>query len=52
MLKWMAQINHPEVFDYDINKEIKDYYSDFYEYELTDEDVDSILHPSSDAAKY
>lgn len=52
MLKWMAQINHPEVFDYDINKEIKDYYSDFYKYELTDEDVDSILHPSSDAAKY
>ena len=52
MLKWMAQINHPEVFDYDINEEIKNYYSDFYEYELTDDDVDSILHPSSDAAKY
>lgn len=52
MLKWMAQINHPEVFNYDINEEIKNYYSDFYEYELTDEDVDSILHPSSDAAKY
>lgn len=52
MLKWMAQINHPELFDYDINEEIKNYYSDFYEYDLTDEDVDSILHPSSDAAKY
>lgn len=52
MLKWMAQINHPELFDYDISEEIKNYYSDFYEYELTDEDVDNILHPSSDAAKY
>lgn len=52
MLKWMAQINNPELFDYDINEEIKNYYNDFYEYELTDEDVDSILHPSSDAAKY
>lgn len=52
MLKWMAQINHPEQFDYDINEEIKNYYSDFYKYDLTDEDVESILHPSSDAAKY
>lgn len=52
MLKWMAQINHPEQFDYDINEEIKNYYSDFYKYDLTDENVESILHPSSDAAKY
>lgn len=32
--------------------EIKSYYQDFYDYKLSDEDVESILHPSSDAAKY
>ncbi|WP_010651315.1 ABC transporter substrate-binding protein [Oceanobacillus massiliensis] len=52
MLKWMAQKNHPDLFTYDINHEIKDYYERFYDYELTDEQVEEILHPSSEAAKY
>lgn len=52
MLKWLASKNQPELFDYDMNKEIKNYYKDFYEYDVTDEDIENILHPSSDAAKY
>lgn len=52
MLKWMAQHNHPDKFNYDMKDEIKSYYQDFYDYKLSDEDVESILHPSSDAAKY
>lgn len=52
MLKWLANINQPELFNYDMNKEIKSYYKDFYEFDVTDEDVDQILHPSSDSAKY
>lgn len=51
MLKWMAQKNYPALFDYDINEEIKAYYTKFYDYNLTDEEVDSILHPVSEAAK-
>lgn len=51
MLKWMASHNQPELFDYDMNKEIKTYYKDFYNYDVTDTDVEKILHPSSDAAK-
>lgn len=52
MLKWLANNNQPELFDYDMNAEIKNYYKDFYGYDVTDEEVEQILHPSSDAAKY
>lgn len=52
MLKWMAQKNHPELFDYKIEDEIKAYYKDFYEFDVTDEEIQDILNPSSDAAKY
>lgn len=52
MLKWLASNNQPELFDYDMNAVIKNYYKDFYGYDVTDEEVEQILHPSSDAAKY
>ena len=52
MLKWLATKNQPELFDYDMNEEIKSYYKDFYEFDLTDEEVESILNPSSEAAKF
>ncbi|EON71500.1 Fe3+hydroxamate ABC transporter periplasmic protein [Lysinibacillus sphaericus OT4b.31] len=52
MLKWMAQKNHPTLFDYKIEDEIKTYYKDFYEFDVTDEEIHSVLNPSSDAAKY
>lgn len=51
MLKWMANHNQPELFDYDMNDEIKTYYKDFYNFDVTDDEVETILHPSSDAAK-
>ena len=50
MLKWLAQNNHPDLFTYDMKEEIKQYYQEFYNYTLTDEEVEKILHPSSDAA--
>ncbi|MEK5217164.1 ABC transporter substrate-binding protein [Psychrobacillus sp. FSL H8-0487] len=52
MLKWMAQHNYPELFSYDMDEEIKDYYSRFYDYELTDDQVEEIQNPPSEAAKY
>lgn len=51
MLKWMAQNNHPDLFDYEMVEEIQSYYSEFYDYDVTEEQADQILHPSSDAAK-
>lgn len=51
MLKWMANHNQPELFDYDMNDEIKTYYKDFYNFDVTDDEEETILHPSSEAAK-
>jgi len=48
----MAQKNHPTLFNYKIEDEIKAYYKDFYEFDVSDEEIHSILNPSSDAAKY
>ncbi|EZH65823.1 ABC transporter substrate-binding protein [Bacillaceae bacterium JMAK1] len=52
MLKWMAQKNHPEQFDYSIEEEIKAYYDEFYDYDISDEQIHDVLNPSSEAAKY
>ena len=44
MLKWLVEVHHPELFDYDIREEIRDFYSEFYEYEVSEEQVSQILH--------
>ncbi len=51
MFKWMAQTLHPEIFDYDMIQEIKDYYAQFYDYEVTDEQAQGILDAQPEAAK-
>ena len=51
MLQWMAKQMYPELFeDLDIEQEIKDYYSEFYGLELTDEQVALILAPTPESA--
>lgn len=52
MLKWLASKNQPTLFDYNMTEEIRAYYKDFYEYDLTDEEIHDILNPSSEAAKF
>ncbi|MDR1971549.1 MAG: ABC transporter substrate-binding protein [Treponema sp.] len=50
-LLWMAKENHPSLFaDIDVDGEIKSYYRRFYKLELSDEDLNQIYHPSSEAA--
>ena len=52
MAKWLAQKNHPELFaDYTMEQEIKNYYLRFYHYDLSDEQVERILHPVPEAAE-
>lgn len=52
MLKWLAQHNYPKLFDdYRIDEELRTYYRKLYDYELTNDEVDSILHPVSEAAE-
>lgn len=44
LVLWMAQILHPELFgDINIVEEVKYYYSEFYEYELTDEQAQNVI---------
>ena len=51
MLEWFAKQMYPEKFeDVDMNARVKEYYSEFYGIELTDEEVTSIFNPSREAA--
>lgn len=50
-LWWMSKTNYPELFaDIDVNDKIREYYSEFYGYNLTDEELESIYHPASEAS--
>lgn len=50
-LWWMSKTNYPELFaDIDLNAKIKEYYSKFYGYSLTDQELESIYHPASEAS--
>ncbi|MNV93497.1 hypothetical protein D3C71_1881970 [compost metagenome] len=41
----MAKILHPDAFaDLDMNAELREFYSKFYHYELTEEQADKILN--------
>ncbi len=44
MLMWMAQTLYPEQFpDLDLDKELKYFYSEFFNYDLTDDEASKIL---------
>ena len=50
-LLWMAKTLYPDLFeDIDLNQEVKDYYMEIYGVTLTDEDVEAMYAPSSEAA--
>ncbi len=51
MLMWMADTLYPEVFDYDMEDEIEDYYERFYNYDLEEEQIEGILSANPEAAK-
>ncbi|WRS26732.1 ABC transporter substrate-binding protein [Oscillospiraceae bacterium MB08-C2-2] len=44
MVKWMAQKNHPELLaDMDMKQEVRDFYKEIYEFDITDAMIDEIL---------
>lgn len=45
-LKWLGNLLYPEVYAYDIAKEIREFYQKFYHYDLTDEDITYLLKDS------
>lgn len=50
MMKWMAQKQHPELFTYNMTNQIISYYKEFYNYELSLQDAESILNASKEAS--
>ena len=45
VLAWLASETYPEAFkDYDLNKVIKDYYQKWYNYELTDAQIEDMFN--------
>jgi iron complex transport system substrate-binding protein len=45
LLKWMASINQPELFaDMDVREEFNNFFSEFYDWNLTDEQFALMLH--------
>lgn len=43
-IKWLGNILYPEVYDYDMVQEVKNFYKMFYHYEVSDEEAESILN--------
>ena len=45
MIKWIAKVANPELFnDYNMRKDIKDFYLNFFNYKLSDEQLNFILN--------
>lgn len=42
-IRWLSKLIYPDVFDYEIDDEVKDFYHLFYHLELTDEQLNEIL---------
>jgi iron complex transport system substrate-binding protein len=40
---WLANLVHPEIFEFDLRSEMKSAYKSLYDYELSEADIDSIL---------
>lgn len=42
-LRWIGNLLYPEIYDYNMREEVKEFYSKFYHYELTEEEIDDLL---------
>ena len=46
-VRWLGNLLYPDLYDYDIEQEVKDYFSLFYRYDLSDEEVQGLLANST-----
>ena len=46
-IRWLGQLLYPEIFDYDIEEEVRECFRLFYRYELSDEELDELLSRST-----
>ncbi|MDD3852208.1 MAG: ABC transporter substrate-binding protein [Syntrophomonadaceae bacterium] len=45
-VKWLGNLLYPEIYNYDMAKETRKFYKQFYHYDLTDEELTSLLKDS------
>ncbi|NLA96341.1 MAG: ABC transporter substrate-binding protein [Clostridiaceae bacterium] len=50
-VRWLGNLLYPEIFDYDIAQEVRDFFQLFYRYELSDAEVEELLESSTLKAK-
>jgi iron complex transport system substrate-binding protein len=51
-LRWLALMTHPDLFPgADFEKEVREYYNNFYRVELSDDDMYKIFHPAREASQ-
>lgn len=46
--KWAGQLLYPDIYNYDIREEIKEFYKLFYHMDLTGEQLDEVLDYADD----
>jgi iron complex transport system substrate-binding protein len=46
-IRWLGNLLYPDIYNYDIVKQIKEFYSLFYHYNLTDEQAKELLSKST-----
>jgi iron complex transport system substrate-binding protein len=42
-MKWLAQIQHPVLFTYSMNDEIRTFYKEIFNYNISDAEISRIL---------
>lgn len=45
-IKWLGNLLYPEVYEYDMAKETREFYNKFYHYDLSDKELTSLLKDS------
>ncbi len=46
-VRWLGSLLYPDIFDYDMEDEVKEFYDKFYHYQLSEEEVDELLKNST-----
>lgn len=42
-LKWLGNLLYPDIYDYNMRDEVKEFYHLFYHYDLTEDEIDELL---------
>lgn len=46
-LKWLGNLLYPDVYNYDMRNEVKEFYDKFYHYKLSEDEIDELLQNST-----